>query len=109
MSPLSHRSGPAGRVRTPPSRGGEPSPGGSAWMWTSGSGPSAVGEVEQDRLDPAVDVGLLRQAELREDRVDVLLHRPLRKSEGGGDRGVVAALRHLGEDLALAGREELER
>ena len=39
--------------------------------------PLLLGEVEQHGLDPAVDVGLLGQAELGEQRVDVLLDRPL--------------------------------
>ena len=48
-------------------------------------------------------------AELGEERVDVLLDRPLRQSERRADAGVVAPERHLREHLALARGEEVER
>ena len=79
MAPLSHPSAPRrqGADTTPP--------GGSslrrATVASGRVGRLAVGQVEQDGLHPAVDVGLLGQAELREHRVDVLLHRPLREPE----------------------------
>ncbi len=45
-------------------------------------------EVEQDRGDPPVEVGLLGQRELAEDRVGVLLDRALGDRQLPGDRGV---------------------
>ena len=56
--------------RRPRRQGAAPPPRG-------GASPPRVGQVEQHGLDPAVHVGLLGQAELREQRVDVLLDRPL--------------------------------
>ena len=61
------------------------------------------GQEQQRRLHPLADVVLAGQAELHEDRVDVLLDRPLGQDERLGDRGVALALRDLGEDLVLAG------
>src|SRR5215212_11290301 len=55
------------------------------------------GEVDQHRLYAAVPVGLLRERELREQRVDVLLHRAFREPERAGYSCVVPALRHLGQ------------
>ena len=49
------------------------------------------------------------EAELLEDRPDVLLDGPLREHERLGDRGVAPALGHLGEDLPLARRQIVER
>src|SRR5437868_841243 len=66
-------------------------------------------EVDEHRLDPTVTVGLFGQRELREQRVDVLLDCAFGEPERGRDPGVVPALRHLGEHLALSGREVLER
>jgi len=56
-----------------------------------------------------VDVGLLREVQLVEERVDVLLDRALGEEQAGGDRRVVLALRHVVEDLALALGELRER
>ena len=64
--------------------------------------------MHEHGLDPAVEVGLLGQAELGEDRVGVLLDRPLRQHERAGDGGVGLAGGHLGEHLALAGRQPVE-
>ena len=64
---------------------------------------TVLGQVEQDRFHPPVGLGLLREAELGEQRADVLLDRPLRQAQRGADGGVVLALGDLGEDLALAG------
>ena len=50
-----------------------------------------------------------RQAELQEDRADVLLDRLLGQHEVLGDRGIALALRHLPEHLALARRQLVER
>ena len=44
---------------------------------------------------------LLPMLELGEDGIGVLLHRPLRQEEGGGDGRVVLALGHLGQGLRL--------
>ena len=49
------------------------------------------------------------EAELLEDRADVLLDGPLREHQRLRDRGVAPALGHLGEDLALARRQLVER
>src|SRR3954465_12115796 len=69
---------------------------------------SLPAQVEQDRLDPPVDVALLGEAELREDRVGVLLDRSLREDEGLGDRRVRFAGRHLVEDLGLPRGQTVE-
>src|SRR5689334_17382092 len=65
-----------------------------------------VAEVDKDGLDPAVDVLLLGEAELGEDRVGVLLYRPLGDEQGRRDRGVGLALGHLGEDLGFPHGEQ---
>ena len=62
------------------------------------------GQEEQRRLDALADVLGVGEAELEEDRVDVLLDRPLGEDERVGDRRVALALGDLGEDLALARR-----
>ena len=62
-------------------------------------------QVEQDGGDAAADHVLARQAELEEDRADVLLDRALGEHEILGDRGVALAGRHGGEHLALARRQ----
>src|SRR6476659_8553267 len=66
-------------------------------------------QVEQNRLHALVNVLLVGEVELREDRVDVLLDRALRQHQGVRDRGVVLALRHLAEHLPLARRQLGER
>jgi hypothetical protein len=48
---------------------------------------------------------LLRQAELGEHGVDVLLDRPFAEHQGRGDAGVVLALGHLRQNVPLAGRQ----
>src|SRR5258706_6405396 len=50
---------------------------------------------------PPVDVGLLGHAELAEQCVGALLHRPLADMQGTGDRDVVLAGRHLAQDGEL--------
>ena len=67
------------------------------------------GEVDEHRLDPAVHVGLLREAELREQRVDVLLDRPLREPERGRDPALLRPCAISASTSLLAGREALER
>ena len=61
------------------------------------------------REDPAVVLGRLRQGELHQDAVDMLLDRALRHPQPTPDAGVRAAFGHQLEDLALARREALER
>src|ERR1700722_18647356 len=64
--------------------------------------PSAgVAQVDQHRLDATVDVSFLRQVELGEDGVGVLLHCSLGDLQRGGDGGIALALRHLPQDLGL--------
>ena len=70
---------------------------------------STLREVEQHRLDAAVDVLLPGQPELLEDGMDDLLHRALGDHERGRDRRVRLPLRHLLERLALACRQLVER
>ena len=70
---------------------------------------SAVEEEEQHGPDAAADIRRRRQLELGEDRVDVLLDRPLGQAERLGDALVARAAGHLGEDLALARAERGER
>lgn len=74
---------------------------------TVGDGPS-VGralQVEQDRGDPAVEVDVLGEPELAEDRVGVLLDGPLGDGQLTGDGSVAAARGHAREDLELPGRQ----
>src|SRR5258708_13422968 len=58
-----------------------------------------VAEIDQHGLDPPVHIALLGQSELGEDGVRVLLHRPLRDLQRGGDGGVALPLGHLAQDL----------
>src|SRR6266567_528244 len=95
--PASHDPPPMPRVVPSASKVWPASPGASL--------PRALAEEHQHRLDPAVDVPLLRKPQLGEDGVGVLLHRALGDEQGGGDRGVALALGHLGEDLRLPGRQ----
>ena len=66
---------------------------------------SVVGalQVEQDRGDPPVEVDLLSQPELPEDRVGVLLDRAVGDRELPGDRGVAPSRGHQRQDLQLPG------
>src|SRR5689334_5428718 len=48
----------------------------------------AIGEVDEGRLDPRAHVPRISELQLREDRVDVLLHRALGEDERVGDVGV---------------------
>ena len=70
-----------------------------------GGQPVCLGQEEQRRLDALADVLAVGEAELEEDRVDVLLDRPLGQDQRVGDRRVALALGDLGEDLALASGE----
>ena len=70
---------------------------------------AVLGQVEQDGLHPAVGLALLGEAELGEQRADVLLHRALGETEGRADRGIVLPLGDLGEDLPLAGSQVRQR
>src|SRR3954453_2004581 len=74
-------------------------------------------EIGQHEEDAAIVVLVRRQSELREDRGDVLLHRPLADHQPLGDGLVGAPLRdelkhfaltrcHRGKDAATAGRQE---
>ncbi len=58
-------------------------------------------EEEQHRRDPAVDLEVLAQTQLLEDRVDVLLDRAVRDGEVARDAAVPLSRRHQGEDLEL--------
>ena len=69
-----------------------------------GSGHRALQEEEHGG-DPPIEVGLLREAELSEDRVGVLLDRPLGDRQVTGDREVPLARGHQGQDLELPRRE----
>ena len=84
----------ARRVVAAPSR--------ASGMWISASSISAA----LTRLLTSVRVG---QAELEEDRVDVLLDGALGEEQRLGDRGVALALGDLAEHLALARRQLVER
>src|ERR1700722_16245000 len=70
--PFSHGERPEGRG------GGTP----AVVVLSSSAG---IAQVNQDRLDSAVDVSLFGQAEFGEDGVGVLLYRPLGDLERGGD------------------------
>src|SRR5271170_3191037 len=74
---------------------------GAATATMVGSASPALPQEHQHRLDPAVHVLLLAQAQLGEDRVGVLFHRPFGYRHRRGDGGVVLALGHLGQDLRL--------
>jgi signal transduction histidine kinase len=62
-------------------------------------------QEEQDGRDPAVEVELLTQAELLEDRVDVLLDRSFRDREVASDPAVALPGRHQREDVELPRRQ----
>src|SRR6185312_16898727 len=68
----------------------------------------AIGEVDEGRLDPRAHVARISELQLREDRVDVLLHRALGEDECVGDVGVAAALGDQGQRLQLARGQQLE-
>ena len=68
------------------------------------SGPYQSGPVGQDhRLDTVA------QVELGEDARDVGLHGLMADHEFGGDLGVGPTVRDQDEDLALPGRQQLEK
>ena len=67
-----------------------------------------LGEVEQSRPDPAILVRGITELELREDRVDVPLHRAGGDPELLADPGVAPALRDEPQDLALTSGQSLE-
>src|SRR3954469_1603250 len=69
----------------------------------------SVAEEDQRGLDARADLLGIREPELAEDRVDVLLHGSLAQLQILGDRAVGLAGRHLAEDLALARAELFER
>src|SRR5579885_2771589 len=66
-------------------------------------------EVGEHREDAAVVAGRLRQIELGQDALHVLLDRADREHERLRDAGVGASFRHQREYLALARGESLER
>ncbi len=67
------------------------------------AGPNSVTalEVQQDGRDPAVQVDVVLDVELLEDRRDVLLDGPFDDVEFGPDSGVALAGGHEGQDLVL--------
>src|SRR6476660_4843235 len=83
--------------------------GGARTPFSLAGGRLGVGEEDQRRLDALAHVVGLGEAELHEDRIDVLLDRPLGQDEGLRDRGVALPLRDLGEHLALSHRQLRER
>ena len=85
-------------ARRPPGVAAPPAEASAAQSWD--------GQEEEHRLHPAVDVGLLGQGQLGEDRVDVLLDGPLGEHQRGRHGRVVLSLGHLREDLGLAGGED---
>src|SRR5829696_1518027 len=64
-----------------------------------------VREEHQRRFDPLADVLRIGEAQLEEDRVDVLLDGALRQEQRLGDRRVALALGDLREHFPLAGRQ----
>ena len=62
-------------------------------------------EEEEHGRDPSIEVGLLREAELSEDRVGVLLDRPFGDRQVPGDREIPLSRRHQGQHLQLPWRE----
>src|SRR5436190_18373416 len=81
----------------PPTNGVRPSPAGGAPL-AADSLAVACSQVHQDRGHPAADHLVVLEAQLLEDRPDVLLDRPLRQDERFRDGGVAPALGHLGKD-----------
>ncbi len=69
----------------------------------------AAGEEQEHCGDPAIELVVLDQAELVEDRAGVLFHPGDADLERAGDRSIGAAGRELCENLVLAGRERSER
>ncbi len=67
-----------------------------------GSGGFVVGEVHQYCFHSPVNRGLFVQAELREQRVDVLLDGSFREHQRLGNAGVVLALRDFGQHIEFA-------
>src|SRR5215211_772445 len=65
-------------------------------------------EEHQGGFDAFAHVLRVRKAQLEEDRVDVLLHRPLREEERLRDRRVALALGDLAQHLPLASRQLVE-
>lgn len=66
--------------------------------------PSVVGplEEEEDGGDTAIDLEVLAEAQLLEDRIDVLLDRAVRDGELARDSSVSLSRRHQGEDVEFA-------
>jgi DNA-binding response OmpR family regulator len=62
-------------------------------------------EIAQDREHAPVVVGVQRQVQLHEDRVDVLVDSLGRHDQLAGDRGIGPALRHQRQYLTLARRQ----
>jgi signal transduction histidine kinase len=65
-------------------------------------------EEEQDGRDAAVDLEVLAESQLLEDRVDVLLDGALGDREVPGDPRIALPGRHEGEDVELSWRESRE-
>jgi signal transduction histidine kinase len=65
-------------------------------------------EVEEHGSDPSVEIELLRQTELPEDGVGVLLDRPVADGQLPGDRGVPLPGGHPTQDLELPRRQPRE-
>src|SRR5829696_3416867 len=85
----------------PAARAGPPTgpPASPRWGAHHRSARVRLAQVDERRLHSATDVRRVREAELEEDRVDVLLDRPLGEHELVGDRLVVLAAGDAGQDL----------
>src|SRR5262249_3992531 len=68
-----------------------------------------LAEDTQDGQNASVRVRFLRQPQLAEDGIDVLLDRSLAKPQPGHDRGVAPARGHLLQDLSLSRGERCKR
>src|SRR5438046_2130743 len=78
-------------------------------LHSSGVLASLLREIEEDGLHPPVNVRLLGEPELGEQRIYVLLNRSLREEQRLRDAGIVAPLRHLLEHLTFTRSEMFER
>src|ERR1700685_4113037 len=70
-----------GLLTVPASHGCPGAAAGAATLGPVWSAPLVLAEVDQHRLDPAVEILFLGQPELGEDRVGVLLDRPFRDGQ----------------------------
>src|SRR3954453_12338608 len=98
-------SGSAGRSFPSQRRPARPPKG----MITGSSAGRRRAQVHDRRLHPAVHVGVLGQAELREDPVHVAFDAAHRDPRDRGDAGVAVALGDQAQNVELAGRQMLEQ